>query len=295
MCGWAGSSSLRQGETDSNSKNYDIHTAVEMRIAIFLFTLNHARYSLAMQLTRTWTTQHWCESVIQPEWPFAYSKYKGQVEETKGRVSTNKQDVRHECDVRGVQSKCHICADFACASGESKNQTCHFQLQGVSWEDMSVNIPTVSDVPWSVNGSHRYDFGGASSTHVCMYLSGTPPCQSSFGEDYSHCELRCWGHGDSMSGENSTTNYVTAMNGEDLNGNWPNHRVDSLRGVNSTPWIMRSPTMGWIYPSFSEGNEIPRNPVTDRYSFNPQGFVFTLAGSPNGEGGFSDGQGSDAR
>ncbi len=166
--------------------------------------------SLAMQITRPWTTKHWCESVIRPEWPFAYSKYRGQIEETKGRVSTNMQDVRHECDARGVQSKCHICEDIACGPDEN-NLTCHFQLQGVSTNDMSANIPTVSDVPWAVNGSHRYDFGGASTTHVCMYLSGTPPCQSNFGQDYSKCELRCWGHGDSLSGENSTAAYVTKM------------------------------------------------------------------------------------
>lgn len=271
--------------------------AAEMRIALlYLLSTIITRRLLAMQITRPWKTQHWCESVIKPEWPFAYSKYHGQIEETKGRVSTNMQDVRHECDIRGVQSKCHRCADFACGPDGNNTQICHFQLQGVSWEDMSVNIPTVTDVPWSVNGSHRYDFGGSSTTHVCMYLSGTFPCQSSFGEDYSHCELRCWGHGQSMSGENSTAASVTATKVTDLNGNWPNHRVDSLRGVNSTPWVMQSPTMGWNYPTFSEGNEVPMNPAgRERYSFNPQGFVFTMAGSPNGEEGFSDGQGSDAR
>lgn len=256
-------------------------------------TITAIQASLAMQITRPWTTKHWCESVIRPEWPFAYSKYNGQLEEIKGRVSTNLQDMRHECDVRGVQSQCHICEDIACGSDENKDQTCHFQIQGVSWEDMSVNIPTVSDVPWAVNGSHRYDFGGASTTHVCMYLSGTPPCQSSFGEDYSKCELRCWGHG---SGEGSTASYVTKMEGEELDGNWPNHRVDSLHGVNSTPWEIPSPTMAVNYPTCSDGDEIPTNPnAGEKYSFNPQGFVFTMAGSRNGEEGFSDGVGTDAR
>ncbi|KAL7552581.1 hypothetical protein ACHAWF_015815 [Thalassiosira exigua] len=248
----------------------------------------------AMQITRPWTTKPWCESVVRPEWPFAYAKHKGQREEAKGRVSTNLQDVRHECDVRGVRSKCHACEEIAC--GPDGDQVCRFQLQGVSWEDVSVNVPTVTDVPWAVNGSHRYDFGGATTTHVCMYLSGAPPCQSSFGEDYSDCDLRCWGHGNSMSGENSTAAFATKMEGETLDGIWPNHRVDSLRGVNSTPWELPSPTMAWNYPAYADGNEIPTNPNAGTpHSFNPQGFVFTLAGSQDGEEGFVDGLGSNAR
>jgi len=266
-----------------------------MRIITLLFVVT-IQESLAMQITRPWTTKHWCESVIRPEWPFAYSKYNGQLEETKGRVSDNMQDVRHECNVRGVRSKCHICEDIACGPGEDKDQTCHFQLQGVSWKDMSINIPTVSDVPWAVNGSHRYDFGGTSTTHVCMYLSGTPPCQSSFGDDYSDCKLRCWGHGESMSGEDSTAALVTNMEGKLPDGQWPNHRVDSLQGVNSTPWELPSPTMAWNYPRYPDSTNIPMNPnAGEKYSFNPQGFVFTMAGSQNGEEGFLDGTGSDAR
>ena len=71
----------------------------------------------------------------------------------------------HKCDVREVQSKCQICEDIACGPDGDINQTCHFQLQGVPWKDMSVNIHRVR--------SHRYDFGGASATHVCIYLVGT--------------------------------------------------------------------------------------------------------------------------
>eukprot|EP00985_Skeletonema_marinoi_P033166 scaffold40638_cov190-Skeletonema_marinoi.AAC.2 len=219
-----------------------------------------------MQIHRHWTTRHWCESVVNPTWPFAYSKYIGQQEETKGRVSSNKQDVRHKCDARGVRSKCHICEDIAC--GAQKNQTCHFQLQGLSWQE-DVNIPTISDVPWAVNGSHRYDFGGSTTTHVCMYLSSSSPCQSSFHTDYSMCELRCWGYG---SGENNTTVRVT------------------MEELNSTPWEPGSyPTTTWEYPRSIEGDTLP-TPL-----FNSQGYVFTLAGSKSGEEGFVDGEGSDAR
>jgi len=164
---------------------------------------------------------------------------------------------------------------------------------------MSVNIPTVSDVPWAVNGSHRYDFGGEFTTHVCMYLSGSSEngtCQSSFGEDYSHCQLRCWGYGESLSGKSNEVTAVTRMEGEP-DGKWPNHRLDSLKGVNSTPWEEPSPTVSWEYPKSLDGDEVPKNPNArgQNYSSNPQGFVFTLAGSKDGEEGFRDGLGSEAR
>jgi len=252
----------------------------------------------AMQMARPWTTKPWCQSVIEPEWPFAYSKYHGQIEETKGRVSTNRQDVRHVCETRGVQSKCHICEEITCGDPPGSG-ICQFQIQGVSWHDMSVNIPTVSDVPWAVNGSHRYDFGGEFTTHVCMYLSGSSEngtCQSSFGEDYSHCQLRCWGYGESLSGKSNEVTAVTRMEGEP-DGKWPNHRLDSLKGVNSTPWEEPSPTVSWEYPKSLDGDEVPKNPNArgQNYSSNPQGFVFTLAGSKDGEEGFRDGLGSEAR
>ena len=78
-------------------------------VYIHLFSSDVLYYANAMKIRRPWTTKHWCESVIHPEWPFAYSKYGGQVEETKGRVSSSLQDVRHGCETQGVQSKCHIC------------------------------------------------------------------------------------------------------------------------------------------------------------------------------------------
>ena len=90
--------------------------------------------------------------------------------------------------------------------------------------------------------------------------------------------------------------HATLMEGEALDGNWPNHRVDGLNGVNSTPWELPSPTMAWNYPTHADGSEVPTNPKAGApHSFNPQGFVFTLAGSPDGDEGFVDGLGSDAR
>ena len=198
--------------------------------------------------------------------------------------------MRHVCDTRGVRSKCHVCEDFECQGDD----LCHFQLQGVKWEDMSQNIPTVSDVPWAVGGRHRYDFGGATTSHVCVYLSGAPPCQSSYGTDYSMCKLRCWGYG--MTGTNASVTSATRMEG-DADGVWPNHRLDSLHGVNSTPWTERTPTITWEYPKSDVTDGIPVNPIAkgENYTLNSQGFVFTSAGSQKGEEGFSDGVGSDAR
>eukprot|EP00957_Ditylum_brightwellii_P191739 14596767-Ditylum_brightwellii.AAC.2 len=130
----------------------------------------------AMQIHRTWSTKHWCSIVESTHWPFAYSKYKQKenddstatttitIEETKGRTSTNQQDMRHVCDYRGVESKCHICKDIQCGS-DGNEGICHYQLQGVSWGDMSKNIPTISDAPWAVGGKHRYDFGGEDTSH----------------------------------------------------------------------------------------------------------------------------------
>ena len=62
-----------------------------------------------MRVQQPWTSRQWCHSVVDPTWPFAYSKYEGQLEERKGRVSVDKQDVRHNCTSEGVRSKCHIC------------------------------------------------------------------------------------------------------------------------------------------------------------------------------------------
>lgn len=139
-------------------------------------------------LRRTWTTQSWCDSVRKPQWPFAYQKTETQTLEWQGRVNPNDQDVRHQCSVFGVQSKCHICGNFSC-NGNSGNR-CAFQLQGVPWSALPKNIPTVTDVPWAVGGRYRYDYKNA--LHLCVFLAGGS-CLSPFAVDYSHCDIRCWG------------------------------------------------------------------------------------------------------
>ncbi|KAE9343900.1 hypothetical protein PF008_g9479 [Phytophthora fragariae] len=139
-------------------------------------------------LRRTWTTQPWCESARKPQWPFAYQKTPVQTLELQGRANPSDQDIRHQCGVFGVQSKCHLCGDFAC-NGNSGDR-CAFQLQGIPWSALPKNIPTVTDVPWAVGGKHRYDYGGA--TQLCVFLSGGS-CVSPFTTDFSQCDVRCWG------------------------------------------------------------------------------------------------------
>lgn len=96
-----------------------------------------------MRVGRPWTEKHWCDSIENPEWPMAYQKYSTQSVESKGRVNSNLQDMRHECVTYGGESKCHICEDID--DGAIK-----YQLQGVAWEEMAHNIPTVTDSPFAV-------------------------------------------------------------------------------------------------------------------------------------------------
>ena len=258
--------------------------------------LNRCKSSMSMQVSRTWSTQHWCDSVVNPHWPFAYSKYKGHKQEWKGRVLSNKQDMRHKCQTRGVQSKCHVCEEIECGSlGNSSRSSsiCHFQLQGVSTDGMSKNIPTITDVPWAVGGSHRYDYGGESTSHVCLHMAGGE-CQSNHGIDYSKCPQRCWGYSSNITENNNVPGDATIVNGEPT-GVWPNVGSDSVEGVRMAPWLLRVPTQTWSYPmqvaNFSIGN--PRN---TRGYYSPQGFTFTLAGDvENGEEGFKDGDQYTAR
>jgi hypothetical protein len=253
-------------------------------------------FSSPMQVSRAWAIQKWCDSVVDPYWPFAYSKYHGQMEERNGRVQSNVQDVRHECETRGVQSKCHICKDIACggADGLHNRSTCHFQLQGVSSENMSKNIPTITDVPWAVGGSHRYDYGGENVSHICLHMSGGN-CQSSYGINYSNCVLRCWGYTTPL--ERKFQKLSSKMVHDGLSrGMWPSTSIlEHHEGFMIRPWQRKIPTESWLYqkelPGFPLGN--PRN---TGYHKSTQGFTFTIAGDKNeGKAGFVDGFEHDAR
>ena len=63
-------------------------------------------------------------------------------------------------------TKCYRCEDVTCVDGV----TCHFQIQGMDYDKLPRNIPTVSDTPWAVGGSHRNDF--SSAERICVMVSG---------------------------------------------------------------------------------------------------------------------------
>ena len=135
---------------------------------VLFFCLLDLRLMPAMRTGRPWTEKSWCESVEEPEWPLAYQKYREQSVETKGRVNSNIQDMRHKCVSYGGESKCHICEDI-------EESTIHYQLQGVSWEQMAHNIPTVTDSPFA----------------VCIYFFKGYYCFSEFiDESSSRLEVR---------------------------------------------------------------------------------------------------------
>ena len=121
-----------------------------------------------------------------------YAKFHGDLWERKGRENPDEQDDRHQCNVRGVQSKCHRCEVVAC--GSRNRYRCNYQLQGVAPAELPQNVPTASDSPWAVNGSHRYDFGSDSTTHVCVVTSGGN-CTNPLAASFRKCATRCWGWG----------------------------------------------------------------------------------------------------
>ena len=131
---------------------------------------------LSLREFRTWSTRESCLKSEYPNYPFAYSKYSGQELETKGRVNSNMQDLRHSCAYKGGKSKCHICEDITCTSDLNRNATangtCALQLQGIRPTDMSMNIPIVSDTAWAVGGSHRRDYGHKNTSHFCVMTTG---------------------------------------------------------------------------------------------------------------------------
>ena len=232
--------------------------------------------------------------------------------EEKGFISSsNRQDMRHVCQTQGFRSKCHVCESFACGSSSStttttsnetqkqqqKQQTCHFQIQGISTSQMSINIPTSTNVPWAVNGRHRYDYGGSNTTHVCMYLSSQWPCMTHDGRDYSNCPIRCWGNNDALKlpqWTHAPAPPPTADSEEEEEG--PEVQVPWMI---MTPGVPQEQSVHWEYPkthpqlphSWNPKDPDQRGPIP----YSPQGFTFTLAGSSDGQAGFQDGKATQAR
>ena len=246
------------------------HTRVRPRLR-----RDTASHTPATPTPQPWTDKHWNESIVDPEWPFAYSKYHGQAAERKGRTNSDVQDMRHPCDTRGVESKCHVDEAIACGAGLASE--CRYQLQGVTTPGMSKNVPTASDSPWAVGGAHRYDFGSAATTHVCVVTSGGH-CVTPNADDYSNCSVRCWGHGTLFDGSDDVATahleanfYARADDNADTHRTWD--------GDNEIA------TDVWEYPKTVPGGVA---------AYNPQGWTGTLAGGSS-EPGYLDATGAAAR
>jgi hypothetical protein len=264
----------------------------------------------AMRVYRPWTSKHWCDSVIEPQWPLAYSKYQNQLLEFKGRVNSNIQDMRHKCSIAGVQSKCHICEPIQCGRYEIESEvnitqevgwrgqvnvdnkavdaavwtkshigltsesnfaeTCEYQLQGIQWKDLAKNIPTVSDTPWAINGAHRNDFGNGS--HICVMMSGGY-CISPYSKNYSECTVRCWGKG--QKGEIKVKDHKGKLDATQLPRNVPHKR----HGLEEWPKAGDyGATDSW---------------ERERDAYHSQGYVGTMAGT--GVAGFQNGNSAVAQ
>jgi hypothetical protein len=213
------------------------------------------------KMHQAWSTKHWCESVLVPEWPLEYGKTAGQTLELKGRTSSSAQHFGHSCMRRGAQSKCHRCEEIECDGSR-----CQYQLQGIPYAALPLNLPAATDTPWAVGGAHRNDFGNASTAGVCVMLSGGP-CVDPVGTDYSACSVRCWGF---------TSGSATPRGAE---------RV----GVSSSP--PSNPAVPHAYGGWEDGHEYVGWTYSKSLglsgSATPQGVVDTIAGS--GVAGFADG------
>lgn len=306
------------------------------RTAVAIIVLTAAvPATLAMRIARPWADKHWCESIEEPEWPMAYHKYKWQWVENKGRVNSNKQDMRHECGRFGAESKCHICEDIELRSRfrasntdrdilDLNNGSIYYQLQGVAWENMAHNVPTVSDSPWAVGGRHRYDFGSGDTSRVCVMVSGgycsAPHNATSAtvqawrmgpsipwsghahiepGRNFGNCTLRCWGYGKNFSGE---VNYPTAH----LEGKFYTPGQDNQDNYRTADFDSNLATDVWRYTKVmgegtlsAEAGKMGYGGTLSAYGgygvdgvaeldWNPQGYTYTLAGSS--KYGYRDGE-----
>jgi hypothetical protein len=254
----------------------------------------------ALREFRSFSRRAPCAMAQDANYPFAYSKYEGQILESKGRTNSNFQDFRHECSVYGGLSKCHICEQIECQS-DAPGHFCDLQLQGVNSSYMSKNIPTVSDTSWAVGGQFRHDYGGNSISHLCVMLSGDS-CTNPYSHDFSACRVRCFGHHPNFTHppvkkdvmQRSLVDVYPGMfrwidDGQVDLYNYPSNceELKKYQGVDCS--------FSSGFPSTSAVRK-SRNP-----SFNPQGYVFTVAGATGGRAGnasaagFVDGAATSAR
>eukprot|EP01033_Poteriospumella_lacustris_P018958 gene18958-13675_t len=148
---------------------------------------------------------------------------------------------------------------------------------------MSINIPTVSDDAWAVGGRYKHDYGGNTTSHYCVLLTGGK-CIDPFNTDFSGCITRCFGYGF----DQSAIKYLPSARSN----------VDIYPGM--TQWPGQSLADLWALPrNCSELDKYEHEKCTysgvwnKNPSFNPQGYAFTVAG--NGEAGFHDGNITTAR
>lgn len=206
----------------------------------------------ALRLERPWSTRHWCEVVVDPHWPFAYAKTKTQEHEYKGRTASNRQHMGHECVMRGARSKCHRCEDIECESSfedPNGNGLCNYQLQGVDWEELPVNVPTISNTPWAVGPKVKFRNDFPNAHRICVMQSGGKCIIDKATDNFEDCAVRCVGHNFPQDGNNG-----------------------GIQG------FLHATETGW---------SVHRDQV--ELFGKPQGFVTTLAGVPDPIGGHADG------
>lgn len=287
----------------------------------FLSISNFAYNVKAWRHYKSWSTRNWCEQIIDPLWPYAYSKaiglkspasassfaslpaieYGQGLSELKGRTASNFQNMGHECTVGGAYSRCSICEMFAC--GDNREETCAFQIQGITWETLPINVPTVSDTPFAVGANvlHRNDFSNAD--RVCV-ITSSGTCLESAGRlnnDYSSCAVRCWGdgeappvpaprgwmysnqHGGFLQGRVDTVAGRGAMN-QSVGGSGRGFRNGpSSQALFNNPQGVAVDARGYVYVADTDNHCIRR--------ISPSGSVITLAGKCGERSGYIDGQG----
>jgi len=144
----------------------------------------------ALRVHLPWAIRHWCDVVEEPHWPFSYQKELTQVFEEKGLVATSYQHMGHQCTTQGARTKCKRCEPIACSA--DLDETCAYQIQGMNWNNLPKNIPTITNTPWAVGVAvqHRYDY--ARAERVCVMLTGGD-CTIHSTTQFKHCAVRCFG------------------------------------------------------------------------------------------------------
>jgi hypothetical protein len=297
----------------------------------FLLLFVQNTHVFAWRHYKSWSTRNWCEQIIDPLWPYAYSKSIGLqspasaasfattgavtfgqgLSELKGRTASNFQNMGHECTVGGAYSRCSICENFAC--GDSRDETCAFQIQGIAWETLPINVPTISDTPFAVgvNVTHRNDFSNAN--RVCV-ITSSGTCLEGGGRvnnDYSTCAVRCWGDG-----EESPVPAPRGWMYYNQRGGLLQGRVDTFAGGGGKKVFHQASSQSQSQSSKGGYRDGPSNQAlfnhpqgvavdalgyvyvadTDNHCIrciNASGFVFTLAGKCGDKPGYLDGRGDN--